>query len=196
MTIYFELIIQPSFMEVTREFIRIFTLITGPLVLVSYVYGLSRLDDKASLWGGIPASWTTYIVPFMFVAAIGFLMFWWISLVKIDVSVMESLRWPWGESDGNGAKRLFLAYALFLIPSLLWIDSTIFHMKNSYSWTPFLVIGILGLASIGNIMFGLLAYGAWQDGVDGSGMMLLGSVFLAIQVILNDFIIWSAKFPW
>ena len=183
-------------MEVTREFIRMFTFITGPLVLVSYVYGLSRLDDKASLWGGIPASWTTYIVPFMFLAAIGFLMFWWVSLIKIDVSVMESLRWPWGESDGNGAERLLLAYALFLIPSLLWIDSTIFHMNNSYSWTPFLVIGILGLASIGNIMFGLLAYGAWQDGVDGSGMMLLGSAFLAIQVILNDFIIWSAKFPW
>lgn len=186
----------PPFMEITREFIRIFTFITGPLVLVSYAYGLSRLDDKASLWGGIPTSWTTYIVPFMFLAAIGFLMYWWVALFQIEVSVLDSLRWPWGESDGNGAKRLFLAYALFLIPSLLWIDSTIFHMKNSYSWTPLLVIGILGLASIGNIMFGLLAYGAWQDGVDGSGMMLLGSVFLAIQVILNDFIIWSAKFPW
>ena len=196
MTTYFERTLCRSFMEVTREFIRMFTFITGPLVLVSYVYGLSRLEDKASLWGGVPSSWITYIVPFMFVAAIGFLMFWWISLVKIDVSVMESLRWPWGESDGNGAKRLLLAYALFLIPSLLWIDSTIFHMKNTYSWTPFLVIGILGLASLGNIMFGLLAYGAWEDGVDGAGMMLLGSVFLAIQVILNDFIIWSAKFPW
>ena len=52
------------------------------------------------------------------------------------------------------------------------------------------------LASIGNIMFGLLAYGAMQDGVDGSRIMLLDSVFLGIQVILNDLIIWSAKFPW
>ena len=79
---------------------------------------------------------------------------------------------------------------------MFWIDSTMFHMSNSYSWTPYLVIGILGLASIGNIMFGLLAYGAWQDGVDGSGIMLLGSIFLGIQVIINDFIVWSAKFPW
>jgi hypothetical protein len=69
-------------------------------------------------------------------------------------------------------------------------------MSNSYSWTPYLVIGILVLASIGNIMFGLLAYGAWQDGVDGAGIMLLGSIFLGIQVILNDLIVWSAKFPW
>ena len=45
-------------------------------------------------------------------------------------------------------------------------------------------------------MFGLLAYGAYQDGVDGSGIMLLGSIFLGIQVIVNDLIVWSAKFPW
>ena len=183
-------------MEVTREFIRKFTFIAGPLVLISYAFALSRLDDWDSLWGGVPETWITYIVPFMFIAAIGFLMYWWVALFKLDVAVFESLRWPWNESDGNGGIRLLLAYALFLIPSMLWIDSTIFHMNNSYSWTPILVIGILALASVGNIMLGLLAYGAMQDGVDGSKIMLLGSVFLGIQVILNDLIIWSAKFPW
>lgn len=183
-------------MEVSREFIRKFTFIAGPLVLISYAFALSRLDDWDSLWGGVPDTWITYIVPFMFIAAIGFLMYWWVALFKLDVAVFESLRWPWNESDGNGGMRLLLAYALFLIPSMLWIDSTIFHMNNSYSWTPILVIGILALASVGNIMFGLLAYGAMQDGVEGSRIMLLGSVFLGIQVILNDLIIWSAKFPW
>ena len=183
-------------MEVSREFIRKFTFVAGPLVLISYAFALSRLDDWDSLWGGVPDTWITYIVPFMFIAAIGFLMYWWVALFKLDVAVFESLRWPWNESDGNGGMRLLLAYALFLIPSMLWIDSTIFHMNNSYSWTPILVIGILALASVGNIMFGLLAYGAMQDGVEGSRIMLLGSVFLGIQVILNDLIIWSAKFPW
>jgi hypothetical protein len=183
-------------MEVTRDFIRTFTFITGPLVLISYAYALSRLEDWDSLWGGVPKTWITYIVPFMFLAAVGFLMYWWVALFQIDVAVFESLRWPWAESDGNGGQRLLLAYALFLIPSALWIDSTMYHMSNSYSWTPYLVIGILALASIGNIMFGLLAYGAMQDGVDGAGLMLLGSVFLGIQVIVNDLIVWSAKFPW
>ena len=183
-------------MEVSREFIRKFTFVAGPLVLISYAFALSRLDDWDSLWGGVPETWITYIVPFMFIAAIGFLMYWWVALFKLDVAVFESLRWPWNESDGNGGMRLLLAYALFLIPSMLWIDSTIFHMNNSYSWTPILVIGILALASVGNIMLGLLAYGAMQDGVEGSRIMLLGSVFLGIQVILNDQIIWSAKFPW
>ena len=183
-------------MEVTRSFVRTFIFIFGNLVLVSYVYGLSHAPDKNALWGGIPWSQAKFIVPFMFLAAIGFLMYWWVALFQIEVSVLESLRWPWGESDGNGAQRLLLAYALFLIPSMFWIDSTRMHINNDYSWTPFLVIGILALASIGNILFGLLAYGAYQDGVDGSGLMLLGSIFLGIQVIVNDLIVWSAKFPW
>ena len=183
-------------MEVSREFIRKSTFIAGPLVLFSYAFALSRLDDWDSLWGGVPETWITYIVPFMFLAAIGYMMYWWVALFQLEVAVFESLRWPWSESDGNGGQRLLLAYALFLIPSMLWIDSTIFHMNNSYSWTPILVIGILALASVGNIMLGLLAYGAMQDEVDGSRIMLLGSAFLGIQVILNDLIIWSAKFPW
>ena len=33
-----------------------------------------------------------------------------IALFKLDVSVLESLHWPWGESDGKGAQRLLLAY--------------------------------------------------------------------------------------
>ena len=41
-------------MEVSREMIRTFTFIAGPLVLVSYGLALSKMDDKAALWGGIP----------------------------------------------------------------------------------------------------------------------------------------------
>ena len=36
------------------------------------------------------------------------------------------------------------------------------------------------LVAIGNIMIGLLAYGAYQDGVDGSGLMVTGAVMLGI----------------
>ena len=183
-------------MEFNRGFVRTFTLIAGPLVLFSYGFALSRIDDGAALWGGIPDSWITYIVPFMLLAAVGFLIYWWVALFKIEISVLESLRWPWGESDGKGTQRLLLSYALFLIPSMLWIDSTRLHINNGYSWTPFLVIGILALASVGNILFGLLAYAARKDGVEGSGLMLLGSIFLGIQVIVNDLIVWSVKFPW
>jgi len=183
-------------MEVSREMIRTFTFIAGPLVLVSYGLALSKMDDKAALWGGIPSSWITYIVPFMLLATVGFLMYWWTILYSVDASVIDNLRWPWGESDGKGANRLFLTYCVFMIPSMFWLESTLFHMNNDYSWTPFLVIGVLTLASIGNIMFGLLAYSAYQDGVEGAGTMLLGSVMLSIQCIFLDGILWNVKFPW
>ena len=183
-------------MEITRQLVLIFTFVFGPLVLASYVYGISHADKPQDLWGGIPLSWQAYIVPFMFIAAAGFLIYWWIVFFQFDQDTFSSLHWPWGYSDGNGAIRLLLAYALVLIPSALWLESTLFHLSNNYSWTPVLVIGILMMAAIGNIMLGLLAYGAYQDGVNGSGLMMIGAVMLGIQCIVNDCIIWSLKFPW
>jgi hypothetical protein len=183
-------------MEITRQLVLIFTFVFGPLVLASYVYGISHADKPQDLWGGIPLSWQTYIVPFMFIAAAGFLIYWWIVFFQFDQDTFSSLHWPWGYSDGNGAIRLLLAYALVLIPSALWLESTLFHLSNNYSWTPVLVIGILMMVAIGNIMLGLLAYGAYQDGVNGSGLMMIGAVMLGIQCIVNDCIIWSLKFPW
>ena len=184
-------------MEITRQFIRICVIIFGILVLSSYVYGLSKAEDKMVLWGGIPHSWIKFIVPWMFIAAIGWLIYWWTILYSVDASVIDQLRWPWQDSaDGKGANRLFLAYCVFMIPSMLWLESTLFHINNDYSWTPFLVIGVLTLASIGNILYGLLAYSAYQDGLEGANMMLLGSVMLSIQCIILDGIVWNVKFPW
>ena len=184
-------------MEITRQFIRICVIIFGILILASYVFGVYRTEDEMELWGGIPGSWIKFIVPFMFIAAIGWLIYWWTILYSVDVSVIDQLRWPWQDSsDGNGAKRLFLAYCVFMIPSMLWLESTLFHINNEYSWTPILVIGILTLASIGNILFGLLAYSAYRDGLEGANLMLAGAFMLSIQCIILDGIVWNVKFPW
>ena len=50
-------------MKITRQFIRIFVIVCGILVLLSYVYGVSRAEDGMALWGGIPESWIKFIVP-------------------------------------------------------------------------------------------------------------------------------------
>ena len=183
-------------MEVTRQVVLIFTLVFGPLVLAAYAYGISHAERPMELWGGIPESWQTYIVPFMFIAAFGFLMYWYIVFFQFDESTLGSMRWPWGESDESGAFRLLIAYSLILIPSALWMESTIFHMENDYSWTPVVVVGTLLLTSVGNLMLGLLAYSAYHDGIDGAGLMIAGALMLGIQCILNDFVIWVYKFPW
>ena len=116
--------------------------------------------------------------------------------IEAEISELENLRWPWSDSDGSGMERLLLAYALFLIPSALWLESTSYHLSNDYSWTPIIVVGTLLITSIGNIMLGLIAYSAYVDGIQGSQMMLLGAFLISIQCILNDLIIWSVKFPW
>ena len=123
-------------------------------------------------------------------------MYWWIVFFYFDHVAFSSLHWPWESPDGNGANLLLIAYSLIMIPSALWLESTLFHLSNNYSWTPVLVIGILMLVAVGNIMIGLLAYGAYQDGVKGARLMIMCSVMLGIQCILNDFILWSIKFPW
>ena len=183
-------------MDINRQTVLVFTFIFGPLVLVSYAYGVSHTEDTDALWGGVPVSWQTYIVPFMFVAAIGFLMYWWIAFFQLSEEDLESLRWPWGESDGNGLRRLLLSYALFLIPSALWLESTIYHIENDTSWTPVLPITILTIVSVGNVMLGLLAYSANQDGLRNANLMIAGTIMLGILCILNDWIIWTLKFPW
>lgn len=183
-------------MEITRKQVLAFTFVFGPLVLSSYVYGVSHIENPEDLWGGVPETWRFYIIPFMFVAALGFLMYWYIVFFQFDDSTLSSLRWPWGESDSKGATRLLLAYAIFLIPSALWIESSILHIENDFAWTQYLVIGTLLAVSIGNVMLGLLAFGAYQDEIEGSKIMIVGSIMLAIQCILNDFVIWVYKFPW
>jgi len=183
-------------MEITRQKVLLFTFVCGPLVLASYVYGVSHAETPMDLWGGIPPTWRVYIVPFMFIAALGFLIYWYVVFFQFDDIAFESLRWPWMESDGNGATRLLIAYALIMIPSAMWIESTIFHLESDYSWTPALVIGTLFLTSVGNVMLGLLAFSSYQDGVSGSLLMIAGAIMLGIQCILNDFVIWVYKLPW
>ena len=71
-------------MDVTRQAVLIFTLIFGPLVLLSYVYGVSHSEDPSELWGGIPETWWSFIVPFMFIAAAGFMAYWYVIFFKLD----------------------------------------------------------------------------------------------------------------
>ena len=183
-------------MEVTRDTLRLFTTIAGGLVLVAYAYGVSRMEDATALWGGVTGSLQRFSIIFMFVAAAGYLLFWWMVLFRMDAASIADLRWPWGETDGGGGGRLLIAFSIFLIPSMLWLERTGFHLRTDATWTPALVIGILLLVSIGNVMFGLLGYSAHIDGHPEGKWMIIGAFAISIQCILNDLIIWSWKFPW
>jgi hypothetical protein len=183
-------------MEVSLSGLRIFVAIAGPLVLVSYVLGVLRAESPEALWGGMEGSLRTAIIPFMFVAAAGFLLAAFLLLLKIDATTLASFHWPWAASDGKGMSRIFWAYVLYLVPSALWLESTLLHIQYPNRWTQALVICVLTLVSVGLLMLCLLAISAIQDGVPGAYWLLVAVVAMAIQSTINDNIIWVAKFPW
>ncbi|MGB0652080.1 MAG: hypothetical protein ACPGQL_02670 [Thermoplasmatota archaeon] len=183
-------------MDVTLGRLRLFVWIAGPLVPLSYVIGIARAPEPEALWGGIVGAERLAVVPFMFLAAAGFLTFAYHVLYRLDQDQLASLRWPWGQQDGRGLQRLLAAYALYLIPSALWLEATLLHLERGQVWTQVLTIAVLTLVSIGILMLGLLSWSARRDGVPGAPWMLAAVVAMGIQSILNDNIIWVWKFPW
>jgi len=184
-------------MEFTRESLRIAMYITGPLVLVSYVYGISKMEDPNQLWGGIPESWRPLNVTCMFISAAGFLIMWWFFLYRWDISAVEAIQWPWAEGVGGGHSRLMIAFLLVTIPSMFWLEFTSLHIRVDGNWTQWLVIGNLWLVCLGNILLGLLAWGAHKQGVATDTIWpVLGAIMLGLQVIINDGILWNLKYPW
>ncbi len=183
-------------MAITQRAVMWFVIIAGAAVLVSYVLGIARAKRPADLWGGVTPSMQMAIVPVMLLAGAGFIAYAWVILFRADVAAFAALRWPWASSDGQGGQRLLLAFAVFLIPSAFWLETTLIHLRAPQAWTPALVIGVLALVAVGDIMLGLLAVAAYNDGVAGAGWMIAGAALLGLQVIVNDLVIWVWKFPW
>ena len=184
-------------MEIKRETIRMMLYILGPMVLVSYVIGVYRMDNPELLWGGIPESWQPLNVACMFIATIGFLIMWWHFLYRWDAAAVETVQWPWTNGNDGGHTRLLIAFLLILIPSCLWLELTAFHIRTDYSWTKWLVIGNLLLVCLGNILLGMFALSAHRNKIQpGTIWPIIGAMMFAIQVIINDGILWSLKYPW
>lgn len=183
-------------MDIGRGAILTFIVVAGALLLAAYVVGVMRAQKPADLWGGVTPGMQTIIVPMMFLAAAGFLLYFWILLFRADPSVLAGMRWPWGKSDGNGAARVFASAVVLIIPSMLWLETTLLHLRAPQPWTPILVVVVLALAALGSLMLILLAGSAVQDGVPAAGWMLAGAMALGLQTIVNDLLIWSLRFPW
>jgi len=204
---------------ITRNFVRLALLITGILVLVSYAVGAIRMESPMDLWGGIPNSWIPFILVFMGLAVIGFLVFTWFFLFQWAPEAVDSVVWPWQKyenthseqnseqneqtgltrinNSGSGFAKLLMAYLLFLIPSMFWLELTALHMEMKTTWTQVLVIGSLWLVCFGNILMILLASSAHRQKIAPHTIWpLIGTIFLGIQCIINDGIIWNVKFPW
>ena len=79
-----------------------FTNIVGPLILLSYWRGVAAVNDPLVYWGEVPERMQSFIVPWMFVAAAGYLMMFHRFFFAWTEDEVASLHWPGKASDGKG----------------------------------------------------------------------------------------------
>ena len=105
-----------------RKFVFWSTFAVGPLILLSYWRGVSAFEDPVVYWGNVSSDMQSFIVPWMFVAAVGYLLMWHRFFFAWSEEDVARLHYPWQEEDGKGIQRLMILYAAFLLTSLVWID--------------------------------------------------------------------------
>ncbi|HJM54926.1 MAG TPA: hypothetical protein QGI72_01625 [Poseidonia sp.] len=178
-----------------RKTVFWFSFFTGPLILLSYLRGVNAVDDPIAYWGDVSSSMQQFIVPWMFVAAIGYLLMWYQFFFVWSEDDVASLNWPGKEADGKGTQRLMLLYAAFLLPSMMWIDATRLYLEDPSFGLAALTIGILAMVGLASVGFGMLAWSSRQTLPNGN-RVVIGSVMLSIQCTFWDAIYWVMMFPW
>ena len=178
-----------------RRFVFWSTFAVGPLILLSYWRGVSAFEDPVVYWGNVSSDMQSFIVPWMFVAAIGYLLMWHRFFFAWSEEDVARLHYPWQEEDGKGIQRLMILYAAFLLTSLVWIDLTRIYIEQPGTLQAVLVVAVLWTAGLASMGFGLLAW-ATRDELQGSRAVLAGSIMLSIQCTWWDAIYWVWHFAW
>ncbi len=184
-------------MKPDRNLLRAIVIILGPMILLSYVWGFSRLENPSLIWGGVPLALQSIYTAWMFVAAGGFLTAFAFWLFFWPRQAVEQIAWPWSPPAPGGHRRLMIALLLILIPSMLWIELTIFHLQVAAFWSAALVIINLLLVALGSLIWLALSWSACKSKI-GSGIIavLVGMIAFNLQTVLLDGIIWILLFPW
>ena len=178
-----------------RKTVFWFANIVGPLILVSYWRGVQAFDDPSVYWGNVPEGMQSFIVPWMFVAAAGYLLMMHRFFLAWTEEEVASLHWPWKENDGKGVQRLFTLYAAFLLTSLVWIDLTRIYIEGPSMLVAVAIVAVLWTAGLAAVGFGVLVWPA-RERLSGARIVLLGSFMLSIQCTWWDAIYWVLNFAW
>ena len=178
-----------------RKTVFWFANIVGPLILLSYWRGVGAFDDPSVYWGNVPEGMQSFIVPWMFVAAAGYLMMFHRFFLAWSEEEVASLHWPWKENDGKGVQRLFALYAAFLLTSLVWIDLTRIYIEGPSMLVAVAIVAVLWTAGLAAVGFGVLVWPA-RERLSGARIVLLGSFMLSIQCTWWDAIYWVLNFAW
>ena len=170
-----------------------FANIVGPLILVSYWRGVQAFDDPSVYWGEVPTSMQSLIVPWMFVAAAGYLLMMHRFFLAWTEEEVASLHWPWSSDDGRGVQRLMMLYAAFLLCSLVWIDLTRMYIEGPSTAGMVAIVAVLWTAGAASVGFAVLVWPA-RERLKGANVAVAGSVMLSIQCTWWDALYWVMNF--
>jgi len=166
------------------------TLIGGPAVLLSYVWGATSWSSESvgKLWGEVPLAIRPYYTSWMFVAATGFLLFAYFLFFRADADrVRVAGRYGFGIFN--------LLFVLILVPSAIWMPLTLQHIDAPSSATWVLIVA--GLWTTGLASLAMIAALATLQPREPSGWWkaaLVGSVLFAGQTFVLDSCVWPAFF--
>ncbi|UCG55384.1 MAG: hypothetical protein JSV32_04040, partial [Dehalococcoidia bacterium] len=160
-------------------------LIGGALVIGSYVYGLLTYNGNINdLWGGASEAFKIVNVPFMILAAIGFLGFTYFILFKIDADEVKI-------ANRFGYSIFYLIYSMILFPSAFWMPLTFVMISNPNDglWIAIrLLLAVIGIASLVLLCI-LLNLRSKHTGMI-YWMALLGAAAFSIQTFIFDTFLW------
>jgi hypothetical protein len=174
----------------TQQLILLGIIIVGGVsVIGSYIYGFRTHPNSVnSLWGGTPKTLRLINLPFMILAAIGFIAFSYFILFHLnpeEVQIANSL----------GFYLFYIIFALILIPSAFWMPLTfamIARPKTSLWIGIRLTLAIVGISSIALLI--VLLY----LNINEPGLLYWfavgGAVAFSIQTVLFDVFLWPIFF--
>ena len=164
-------------------------LVFGSLILFSYYNGLNKYPELSlKLWGGVPKILHPYIVISMFISAIGYFFFTSNFLLNVDpVNVRFLGRFNYWS--------LHIIYLFILIPSMLWIDLSLYYIKTNNPLIWYYVLVVLYCVGVFSIILFIFTIDTYAD--DKNWLYLpsvFGACIFAIHTLLLDGLIWTVFF--
>ena len=165
-------------------------IVGGVAVLGGYYWGIASFAEyREALWGGIQGNLRTILTISMVLAALGYLVFCYVSLFRDGLV-------NFNETNIFGTNTVEIVVIIFLASAALWMPSTIFYLKtqNSLLW-------IVSIASLWITALALLTLIYISVSTD-SNSIGIGTKYLAISglssitfhCLVFDAIIWVVLF--
>ena len=176
-------------MSSTQLFLLI-NVIGGISVLGSYFICLAFYPEfRTSLWGGVDGSLRKLFTASMLPAAIGYLVFFYFMVFKLDTGSFENQTF-WRQ---HGPSMICL---IFLTASTVWMPATISYLTTSNQSWWLIAVASLWISAVSLIvLIPVIYWGTITVSPLYKYLGILGLLYITFHCTVLDALIWVAKFP-